>query len=280
MIAYLFYKMAYFLSVLLPLKLAYAVATFLSILKYYLSPRDRKSVIGNLTRILPVSEHKKIGRYARSVFINFGKYLVEFFRAEYLKKDDLGKYVKIEGLEYIDAALEKGKGIIVLSAHIGNWELGGVFMSLLGYPMFAVALPHRHAKVNKFFNYQRERLGEVVVPSIGVALRKIYDALKKNQIVALVGDRDFANAGRKMSFLGETKIIPKGPAVLSMRTGAALIPAFTLRLKDDTFVIRFLPQISCSGSEECIMENFVKTIEDVIRKNPTQWLMFREFWKE
>jgi KDO2-lipid IV(A) lauroyltransferase len=280
MIFYWLYKICYLLAVRFPLKIAYGVAIFLSILKYYLSPRDRRAVIGNLRKILPEPELKKIHLYAKEVFVNFGKYLIEFFRVSHLKKEDLGHYFKIEGLEYVDEALKKGKGVIILSAHIGNWELGGIFMSLLGYPMFAVALPHRHPKVNELFNYQRERLGMIVVPSIGVALRRIYDALKKNHIVALVGDRDFANSGKKMSFLGEEKIIPKGPAVLAKRTGASIVPGFMIRQADDSHVLRFMPSLPTDGTEEAIMKEYAGIIESIIRQYPAQWLMFREFWKE
>lgn len=280
MFAYILYRIAHFFSVRLSSKSGYALATFLSILKYYLSPRDRYAVISNLKKILPQSEQQYINRYAKQVFINFGKYLIEFFRLPMLKKEDLGKSVKLKGVEHVDNALKKGKGVIILSAHMGNWELGGIFMSLLGYPMIAVALPHSHHKVNAFFNLQREKTGVVVVPSLGMAVRRIFDALKHNKIVALVGDRDFANAGRKMDFLGAQKIIPRGPANLSLRTGASIVPGFVIRQPDDSLVIEFFEPIEPSGSEEDVLLRCIQFIEGMIRQYPTQWLLFREFWKE
>ena len=280
MISYILYRIGYLFATRLPLRCGYGIAIFLSNLKFYLSPRDRRAVTANLTYILPVSEHQKIDAYAKKVFINFGKYLIEFFRSKYLKKEDLGRSIKIEGLENIDNALKKGKGIIILAAHIDNWELGGVFMSLLGYPMLAVALPHRNKMVNALFNRQRERIGVEVVPSLGLALRRIYSALKDNKMVALVGDRDFTNAGKKMPFLGREKSIPRGPAVLAMRTGASIVPGFVLRQSDDTHIIKFLKPLETDGSEEEIMRDYTQVIEQMIRQYPTQWLMFREFWKE
>ncbi len=280
MVAYLLYKLAYLLSVMLPLRMAYGLASFLSMIKYYLSPRDRKAVINNLRKILPSSEHKRINSYAKEVFVNFGKYLVEFFRLSFLKPEDLGQMVKIKGREHVDEALKKGKGVIIVAAHTGNWELGGVFMSLLGYPVVAVALPHRHKRVNTLFNRQRERSGVIVVSSLGVALRRIYEGLKGNKLVALLGDRDFGNNGRRMPFLGETKVLPRGPAILALRTGASIVPAFVIRQDDDTHVIEFLEPIRDSGDEQEIMSDYVKVIEKKIRRYPTQWLLFREFWKE
>lgn len=280
MISYILFRIGYFFATRLPLRCGYAVAIFVSNLKFYLSPRDRRAVIGNLKCILPVSEHKKIDAHAKKVFVNFGKYLIEFFRSKYLKKEDLGKSVKIEGLEYIDAALKKGKGVIILAAHIDNWELGGVFMSLLGYPMLAVALPHRNRHVNALFNRQRERIGVEVVSSLGLALRRIYSALKDNKIVALVGDRDFTNAGKKMPFFGKEKNIPRGPAVIAIRTGASIVPGFVLRQSDDAHIIKFLEPLKTDRSEDEIMRDYTRVIEQMIRQHPTQWLMFREFWKE
>lgn len=280
MIAYWFYRIAHFFSVKLPLSAAYKVAIFLSVLKYYISPRDRKAVITNLLKILPNEEIPKVRSHAKKVFINFGKYMIEFFRMSLSNKTEVNKSIRIEGLEYVDEALKAGKGAIILAAHIGNWELGGISMALSGYPMLGVALPHRHTKVNDFFNYQRERMGMMVIPSSGVAVRRIYEALSKNKIVALVGDRDFAAAGKVMPFLGATKIIPRGPAVLNKRTGAPIIPWFVIRQDDDTHLLKFFPPLKSTGTEEETMREYASVIEGVIRSFPDQWLMFREFWKE
>jgi lauroyl/myristoyl acyltransferase len=280
MIAYYLYQLGYFISTRLPLRAAYAIATYLSLLKYYISPRDRHAVKANLRVILPPERHAEIDHLAQQVFINFGKYLIEFFRFKYVKKTDLGGFMKIKNLATIDEALKKGKGVIILSAHMGNWELGGIFMSLLGYPMFAVALPHQHRKVNEFFNRQRQRAGVEVVPSLGAAIRRVYHAVQNNKLVAVVGDRDFAHAGIKMDFLGAQKVMPRGPAVLAMRTGATVVPGFMVRQPDDTHVLEFQEPICMEGTELDIVRRFASSIEKMIYRYPDQWLMFREFWKE
>jgi len=280
-LAYIFFLLAYFFSTRLPLRAAYSIAIAMSWIKYRMSPRDRKAVLSNLRRILPDDSEEEIVRKAKEVFVNFGKYLVEFFRLKYLSRDQLNKYIRVEGLEHVDEALARGKGLIVVAAHLGNWELGGVMMALLGYPMVAVALPHKHRRVNDLFNRQRQRIGVTVVASMGVAVRRIYESLKNNKIVALVGDRDFANSGVRMPFLGASKIIPRGPALLTLRTGASILMSNVLRQPGDTFILEFkkLPAYA-PGDEEGIRRAFVSEIEAKIRQHPTQWLMFREFWKE
>ncbi len=280
MAGYFLYRALHFFASSLPLKAGYRVAVFFSILKYYFSPRDRRAVIANLKKILPAGEHGKVNSYAKAVFINFGKYLLEFFRFSAADKDILKQLITVKGLDNIDAALKKGKGVIILSAHTGNWEMGGIFMALLGYPMLAVALPHRYHKVNSFFNSQREKMGVVVASSLGIGVKRIYESLKNNMLVALVGDRDFTKGGVKMRFLGDWKVIPRGPAVISQRTGAPIIPGFFSRNPDDTFVLDFLEPLPDYKDEVKTMEAYALAIEKIIRKDPTQWLLFREFWKE
>ncbi len=287
MFAYFLYKLSHFFTVRLPLKACFAIATFFSILKFYISPRDRRAVKANLRIIMPQASKDEIHKTAKEVFINFGKYLIEFFRLSHLKKTDIGLWgadrdakMKIKGIEYVDEALKNGNGVIILSAHMGNWELGGVSMSLIGYPMIAVALPHNHHRVNAFFNLQRERLGVEVVPSLGAAVKRIYSALKDNKIICLLGDRDFGIGGKRMDFLGSTKVIPRGPAVLAMRTGAAIIPGFVTWQEDDTSVLEFHKPIEVSGNEEDVMRRCTEVIEAKVRQHPRQWLLFREFWRE
>lgn len=280
MIAYFFYRLGYFFSTMLPLRMAYAISTGFSYAKYYLSPRDRKAVTGNLLKILPEQENPRVNKYAVEVFTNFGRYLVEFFRIKYLKKEDIGKSIFIKGIEHVQDGLRRGKGVIILTAHMGNWELGGVCMAMLGFPFVAVALPHRHPKVNAFFNRQRQRIGVEVVPSIGAALKKIFDSLKQNKIVALLGDRVLSGSGKMMDFFGCQKMMPRGPAALAVKTGASIVPGFVYWEPKGTQVIEFLPVFPQGKTEEEYMDMCARVIEDRIRKFPTQWLMFREFWKE
>lgn len=280
MIAYVFYRIGYFFATFLPLRAAYGMAVILSYAKYYISPRDRKAVIGNLLKILPAREHHRVNAYAKQVFILFGKYLTEFFRFKYLKKEDIGKTISVAGLAYVEEALKRGKGVIVVTAHLDNWEMGGACMSLLGYPFVAVALPHSHPMVNAFFNRQRERIGAVVVPSLGAALRKVYQALRDNQIIALVGDRVFSSSSRPMDFMGEKKMIPRGPASLAVKTGASIIMGFVSRDDQDRHVLEFSKPMPEGLTEDEYLEAYTRAIEAQIRKYPAQWLMFREFWRE
>lgn len=285
MLRFLLYKIGQFIVNILPLRVAYAFGQCLSDLQYIISSIDRKSVRSNIKKILKREDVDE--RLVRDVFRNFGKYLVDFFRmvrfgdAEYVRQK-----IKLAGMEHLTGALKSGKGVIIMTAHIGNWELGGIIMQKLGFPILAVALPHKHKWVNDLFNEQREKCGVTVVPP-NVAVRRCLEKLKANESIALVADRDFGTHGLIMDFLGYKTLLPKGPAVLAIKTGAPIVPTFMMRNADDTFTLSFHPPVypahvgDGTVSDDVLKElisRYITTVEDKIREFPGQWLMFREFW--
>lgn len=277
---YLLYRIGQALALILPLKVAYKLAVILSDIHYLFADKDRKAVKENLMTIFPEKSEKEIKRIRIRMFRNFAKYLVDFFRFSKLDIHYIKKNVKLENMHYIDDALKKRKGIIALTAHIGNWELGGVILALLGYPIWAVALPHKHIKVDKFFNKQRQIKGLKVIP-LGKAVRQCLSLLKENKIIGLVGDRDFTERGIILDFFGKPTIFPEGPAVFALKTAAVIVPGFMIRNKDDTFTLRIEKPIEfgLNNNPRQIIQSYKIIFEDYIRRYPDQWYMFRKFWK-
>jgi KDO2-lipid IV(A) lauroyltransferase len=285
MISYFFYLIAEALAVSLPLKSAYALATFLSYIYYIFAFRDRRQVTDNLKVIFPEKSKKDIAFIRFQVFRNFAKYLVDFLRFKKLDANYVKDNVRLINIDNIKEGLNRGKGVILLTAHLGNWELGGMVLSLSGYPFLTVVLPHKSKEVTKFFNEKRESKGLEVL-SLGKAAKGCLRALRHNQVIALLGDRDFTEKGRVMDFFGKPALLPFGAAVLSWQTQAAVIPGFMLRNSDDTFslVIEKPLEFLLSGEREkdleIIMSQCKAVFEKYIRSYPDQWYMFRRFWKE
>lgn len=283
MFNYLLYRIGQFIALSLPLKLSYKLAIFFSDLHYIFADKDRLATKENLKVIFPEKSLKEIYRLRLWIFRNFAKYLVDFFRFERLNLEYIKKNIRIENIGYFDEALSKGKGVIVLTAHLGNWELGGVVVALLGYPFWVVALPHKHKMVNNFFNRQRESKGIKVIP-LGKAVRASLNVLKENGVLALAGDRDFTEKGIILDFFGKPAFFPEGPAAFSLKTGAAIVPCFMVRNKDDSFTLRIekpLEFIPTGNREEDLREiitRYKAIFEDYIRRYPDQWYMFRRFW--
>ena len=281
MIGYFIYKFGEFLASFFPLPIAYKIGKFFATLQFLVSKKDRRAVIGNLELILPEKEKTTAKKRAREVFVNFGLYLAEFFRYKKIDKNFIRSRVAFDGLEHVENCLKSGKGGILLTAHLGNWELGGMALGLLGYPIVAIALDHKNKKINEFFKVRRESKGVGNI-SLGLAIKQCFRALKQNKLVAILGDRDFSKSGYELDFLGKTKIIPRGPAVLALHLGSPIIPIFVIRQPNKHVVMRFLPPIlfDTNTEEKELVRRYATIIEDHIRQYPTQWLMFREFWKE
>jgi len=282
MFKYYIYKLGSFLSNHLPLHLSYKLAIFISDVQYFLSFRDRRAVKSNLRVIL--SPDVNLSKAARAVFRNFGKYINEFFwMAKHLNKEYIDQHVKLKNYHHVENVLKSGKGGVLITAHLGNWEMGAVIVSKLGHSVTVVALPHKERDVNTFFNKQRESRGMTIVPT-STAIRQCLETLRENKFTALAADRDFSLNGEVMDFLGRKAFIPKGPAAFSIKTGAPIVPVFLIRQESNNFVLHFEEPIwpGENGNEHNaqlnLMYKYVRIMEDKIRQNPEQWMVFREFW--
>lgn len=283
MLNYILYRVGQFIALHIPLRAGYKLAIFCSDLHYIFADKDRRAVTGNLKAIFPEKSEKEISKIRIWMFRNFAKYLVDFFRFEKLDKDYISKNIRIENIDNFDKALSKGKGVIVLSAHIGNWELGAVVVALLGYPLWAVVLTHKDKRVNNFFNFQRQSKGVGII-QLGKAVRQSLKILKENKVLALVGDRDFTETGIFMDFFGKPTFFPKGAAAFSLKTGATIVPGFMVRNSDDSFTLsiekplEFIPSKDKEKDIKEIISRYKIIFEDYIRRYPDQWYMFRTFW--
>lgn len=284
MFNYILYRIGQFLALYLPLKISYRIALFFSDLHYIFSRKDRRITKENLRVIFPDKPDSEIQLIRIMIFRNFAKYLVDFFRFSKLDTNYIKNKVKIENIHYIDEVLSKGKGAITVTAHLGNWELGGVVIALLGYPFWAVALPHKDKRVDKFFNFQREAKGVKVIP-LGKAVRQSLSVLRENKVLALVGDRDFTEKGLVLNFFGKPTIFPQGPAAMALKTGATIVPGFMVRNEDDSFTLRFenpvdfIPTGDRNKDLIGLTAQFRDIFEEYIKKYPEQWYVFRKFWK-
>lgn len=284
MILYLLYRFGHLLAVVLPSNVSYGIACRIADIWHFLFIRDRKSIVTNLKIItggaLPDDE---LNAMSRQVFRNFAKYLVDFFRFSLIDEEYIRRFVKVEGRENIDMALARKKGVIALSAHMGNWEFGAFVVSSLGYSLSAVVLTHQNKKINDLFTRQR-MLGKMKPIEIGMTLRDSFRALKDNRLLALLGDRDFTKNGFYIDFFGRKTLIPKGPALFAHRLGSAIVPTFMIREKDDSFRLIFDAPIfpdTEQDEEKSIAElarRYSSVIESYVRRYPTQWYMFREVW--
>jgi len=283
MFFYLIYRIGQFLALNLSLNFAYNLATIVSDIRLLFNNQDKIETQENLKAIFPDKSDKEIRAITKTLFRNFAKYLVDFFRFSKINKDYIEKNVEIKNAHYFNESLKDGKGVIALTAHIGNWELGGAVMGVMGYPLWAVALSHKHKAVDDFFISQRKIKGVNVIP-LNKAGRQCFSRLKENNVLALVGDRDFTLDGTTAEFFGRKSIFPQGPAVLSLKLGSPIVCGFMIRKPDDKFMlvmeepIKAVPSGNKEKDIEDLMKKYISIFENYIRKYPDQWYMFKNFW--
>ncbi|MDI6783879.1 MAG: lysophospholipid acyltransferase family protein [bacterium] len=279
---YYWYSFAIFFTLHLPLSISYQFATGLAYCAYFFNRRLRQTIQSHLANLIQATgQPLDINRVTKDSLVNFFKYLVDFFRVPLLTKEYIKANIPIYGIENLDNAIAQGKRIIILSGHIGNWELGAIVMAKLGYRITTIALDHRNPRVNKLFLYRRKSAGVRVFPPSITAVRECYQALEINRLVGLLGDLEFGTGGLELDWLGETLRVPKGPAMLARRTGAVVIPVVMIRQKDDQLVIYIdtpIPPDITDNPEKDIMINtrkYLAALGKYIQQYPDQWYRFR-----
>ncbi|MBI4598324.1 MAG: lysophospholipid acyltransferase family protein [Candidatus Omnitrophica bacterium] len=238
---------------------------------------DREAVEQNVALVLGAS-NPAIPLVTRSIFRNFARYLVDFFALE----RGAAFQIEVSGAEHLRAALAKGRGAIALTAHAGNWELAGVAVRRLGFPITAVALSHDDPRVNHLFNQLRARGGVRVIPlGASGAWRESLAVLRRGEVLGLLGDRDFTGHSLQAPLLGAATMIPKGPPMLSLRSGAPLVPIFLIREAPWAFRLHVEPPIWPSANMppreaiRLLTRAYLGVFETYLSRWPDQWLVFQ-----
>ena len=201
---YYLYRLGLWLVARLPRWFVDGVAVFVVDLNYPLNRRGRNAIWANLRRVLPPeTPNDERRRIAQSTFRNFALSVIDFFRIPQMTRENADQFVtEVRGWEHIRAAMEAGVGGVLMSAHMGSWELAGAYIGLKGVPLTGIALPHRDPRIDEMYLAVREGAGIEVV-TVGGAVRKLYQALKQGRFVAVASDRDTSTQGELLPFFGE-----------------------------------------------------------------------------
>ncbi|MEI8064024.1 MAG: lysophospholipid acyltransferase family protein [Verrucomicrobiota bacterium] len=269
----------------LPRKVGYGIARRFADLYVLFDRHGREAVIHNLRRI---HQHngtelspRALRALARENFLNFAKYLVDFFHFLHLDREHADRLINF-GLVFtvLDELLAKGKGVIILSAHIGNWELGAGALAQREYPVNVVALWQPDPQVNALYQSYRTNRGVTPIP-FGRAARECLAALRRNELVAVMGDRDYTGGRHTVNFFGQPARLPDGPAKLALTTGAPILPMFTVRVAGDKFSYVLGEPIWAErrrDSIDDISERIAGAMEKAISAHSEQWFLFHDLW--
>jgi len=225
----------------------------------------------------------ELDRKVADAFDSYAQYWLESFRLSSTSRDALEAGMSWEGVARIDEALGAGKGVILALPHLGAWDFGGAWLAAVGYPCTVVVEQLEPAELFEWFASLRQGLGLTVVPHGPAAGSAILRALRNNEIVALVSDRDLARTGVEVSFFGAKTTLPAGPATLAIRTGAALLPCaiyFEGRGHHGIVLERIDTARHGSLREDVarITQALADDLELLIRRAPEQWHLMQPNW--
>lgn len=251
---------------------------------FRVSKRYRSVAIKNLTDVYggQVSS-QKIHETALKVFQHFARAAFEFFYLLALSREQIDDMVELDGREHLDEALSHGKGCIILTAHYGNWELLARKLVIQGYTVSVIARDSDDPGITGITQRIRENGGYKVFdrdqPIIGA-----FRALKRNEILGILPDQNECE-GIFVDYFGRPAKTAVGPAVLSLRSGAAIVPVFAPRIGRNKYKATAYPKIEFtpSGDEQKDIHDLTalvtNAIEREVRSNPSQWLWLHNRWK-
>ncbi len=271
----------------LPHRLALKVGGYLGELLFLCWGSRRKIAIENLKaavsrKALSISATPE--EVIRENFRNLGRSFAEVVKIYYGLGDHIIRDVKIRGVENFVKASKQGKGILLITGHCGNWELNALAGAANVTTMHIVARPIDNPYLNRLIERTRRKYGNRVIYKKG-ALKKILFALSKNEVVAILMDQSVVSSeGVIADFLGKKDYTMKTPAVIAMKTGSAVLPAF-IRRSEDGHIIEVGEELvldRSDGGEKTVYANTVRmsqSIEEYIKKYPEEWLWMHRRWK-
>ena len=269
----------------LPSSVATAVSAPLGAGLALLMPARRRMVARHLQRAcgrrLAAAD---IGREVRRAFDSYVRYWIESFRLPALTGQEIDSAFTAGGMEHLEGALADGRGAILALPHLGGWDFAGAWLVRRGYRLTVVVETVEPPELLAWFTALRSRMGLTVVPLGPGAGQAVMRALRANEVVALLCDRDIGGGGVEVDFFGERTRLPGGPATLSLRTGAAVLPTavyFDGRCGHRAEIHPALP-LERTGTFRADVarrsQALAAELESLIRAAPTQWHLFQPNW--
>lgn len=281
---YVALRCAHALLPYLPLSLAYLLADLAGLVAFAVVPSARRSICQNLSVVTGKSAGSRaVRRLARDAFANDAKNWVDTMRIRRVSDQEIRQAVEIEGWDRLESALAAGKGLILVTMHLGNYDLVGQVITARGHRL---TIPVERMQPEALFHLltqERRSKGIDVVP-IKEAPRAMLRALRAGEIVALAGDRNVAGRTVDVEFFGRPTALPRGAVSLARRTGAPIVVGAGVRLPSRLFhgyVSEPIDIVKTTDAESDDLENaqrLARVMESFVARFPGQWLVFTRVW--
>lgn len=280
---YLAFKIAGFTIAYLPTKVGYLLACLTADTVYIFWPSLRAAVAANLRPVLgPEVDNATLKRVVRGVLRNAAKNYFDLIHLPHVKLDDIDSRITTHGWHNFEDALNRGKGVILVTAHLGSFDMAGQILAARSAKVTVLVEALKPAVLLSHVIALRGSKGVTCIPvQLGV-LGVVTQALHRGEVVGLVCDRDVEKDGFKSKFFGKETTLPVGAVRIAMRTGAEVVPIFNLRRGDGRYDVYFEPALdiipSGDGAVARNMERLIAVMERYIRTSPEQWVVLSPIW--
>ncbi|OIP35015.1 MAG: hypothetical protein AUK27_05725 [Deltaproteobacteria bacterium CG2_30_66_27] len=271
------YKIGYSLGKWLPREVLFVLADLLADATHWKNAEPARNLRANLRSAFPRWTDREIEDLSKRIFRNFARNLVDYGRFHTISDEALDRLLpSVAHLHFLEECFAKGRGVILVTGHIGNWELGALFFGRHGFKINVVTIPEGSERIDSIRRAYRTRqdIRTIVVDGSPFSSLEIVAALRRGEIVAMLVDRREGTDGIPAKFFGEDRRFPRGPFLLSRATGAPILPAFIVR---DGNIYRGVvdPPLSMDGLDDVSGARMVsESFERMIRTCPDQWYNF------
>ncbi|MCF6271365.1 MAG: lysophospholipid acyltransferase family protein [Melioribacteraceae bacterium] len=262
------------------------LAKTLTIIFFYIIPIRKNTVISNLTKAFPEKSKSEIRKIAYNNFISVGITFMEIMAFQKMDEEQILSLVEINNLELTKRKINAGKGSILLTAHMGNWEVGALSMGLvLKKPINVLVKKQRNKLVANWMSEIREKFNNKEVP-LGASVRELYKTLMEGGIVGIVGDqRGRKEDGVVVNFFNQPTVTFQGFAALAIKKHVPILVVLGKRVTSGRYVfdveeIKYddLPEKLSDQLQE-LNQRYMTILENKIREAPEQWLWMHNIWK-
>ena len=280
------YRAAYRIARALPERRARSLFDVVGRAGHAVLPGLRDTVAANQARVLGLpASHPTVRASTAAAFRAYARYWADSFRLDLLSDDEIVSRTQVVGYEHVEEALGRGGGLICALPHIGNWDVGGRYMSARGWPPVSVAEDLQPPRLFELFLRHRQAMGiEILGLSQGRQVgRTLARRLGENRLVALVADRDLTGRGVDVSMFGAPRRLPAGPALLAITTGAPILVAPVYQTRDGWRIVFGAPLPADDTGErrrdiEELTGRMALEFERAISAAPSDWHVFQPAW--
>jgi len=267
----------------LPLRSAQRVGRILGSLAFWIARSERRKALANIAIAFPEWDSLRRHLTIRAMFRHLGMSVMEIAWLPKLTPALRERTTIVEGIDRVLSIIDSGRGVVIFTAHCGNWEWLSYVTGTYGRPVSVLQRERGQPEMNRYITELRAKAGvHTIDRGTTASAREMIQAIRRGGILAFVIDQNIRTESVTVPFFGRLALTPIGPARLAVRTGAVVVPAVAQRLDDGRHHLRFLEPIQCTPDDDPVelTARVTADIEQQIRRAPEQWVWMHDRWRD